>query len=511
MRIPRPNEQRVRRNGLILAVAVGFMVLSVLPIAAQEATDTEITSAVNTEMRIDNAVSANNIDVSTTDGVVTLSGTVNSILAKERAQALAEATAGVRAIVNRVEVEPTTPRSDAELKQAVSNAWLFDPATSDYQLEAEVDDGVVTITGTVTSYAEKDLAATVAKGVRGVTDVINEVDVAYKETRDDMTIRQEVVARLENDVRVDDALVAVSVDDGEVTLRGTVGSLQEKTQAQADAWVAGVSEVNADDLVVDAWARDPMRRTSTYVSRTTEEIREAVLDALAYDPRVAPFGIEVDVLGSTVTLSGRVNNLAAKRAAEQDARNTLGVWRVTNNIKVRPDIPADDVLGKRIANALSESARVIRSHIDIEAENGWVYLNGLVSTASEKNAAERIAERVQGVIGIVNNIDLVYSWQWVPDAEIRANVQDQLRWSPFVDEDDITVSVDDGVVTLSGTVNSWSERQDAEKNAFQGGARDVINNLGVDYQYYGPYGPGYYGSPTYRGPDYYGPYYEPYQ
>jgi len=67
------------------------------------------------------------------------------------------------------------------------------------------------------------------------------------------------------------------------------------------------------------------------------------------------------------------------------------------------------------------------------------------------------------------------------------------------------------VVTLSGTVDSWSESQDAVKNAFQGGAKDVENLLSVDYRYYGPYGPGYYGSPYYHGMSYYGPPYAPYE
>ena len=111
----------------------------------------------------------------------------------------------------------------------------------------------------------------------------------------------------------------------------------------------------------------------------------------------------------------------------------------------------------------------------------------------------------------MNNLDYDNLWVWKPDWEIREDVKDQLWWSPFADEDDINVSVNDGVVTLSGTVDSWSEHDDAEKNAFQGGAKDVTNSLVVDYRCYGPYGLGYYGSHYYHGPYYYGPYYEPYQ
>jgi osmotically-inducible protein OsmY len=81
--------------------------------------------------------------------------------------------------------------------------------------------------------------------------------------------------------------------------------------------------------------------------------------------------------------------------------------------------------------------------------------------------------------------------------EILEDITDQLTWSPFVSENDITVTVDNGIVTLSGTIPSWSELTDAEKNAYQGSAKDVQNNLVVDNRYYGPYGPGYYAYPYY--------------
>jgi osmotically-inducible protein OsmY len=506
-------KHRITAQGFGGAILVACLTLgAVAPVSARNVTDTDIAGAINTELRIDNAVSANNIDVSVAKGIVTLQGSANSILAKERARALAEATVGVRAIVNRIEVQPATPRSDKELATAVKDAWLFDPATKSYKLAAKAKDGVVTISGTVGSYAQKELAATVAKGVRGVKGVENEIDVDYKTTRTDLQIKNEIAARLENNVRVDDSLVQVEVRNGKVALSGTVGSLQEKTQASNDAWVAGVKSVNDDDLEIRWWARDTMKRTSAYVARTEEQIQKAVKDAFLYDPRVMSFNPSVEVSGGTVTLTGAVDNLAAKRAAEQDARNTMGVWRVKNHLKVRPLIPTNDELEKRVAAALLDDPYVERFDIDIEAVVGWVYLSGDVDTSFEKNRAERVAEGVQGVVGVVNNLEYDYQWVWKSDWEIRADVKDQLAWSPFVDADDISVFVSDGVVTLSGTVDSWSEYDDAEKNAFQGGAKDVVNNLTVNYHYYGPYGPGYYyGSTYYRGPDYYGPYYEPYQ
>jgi osmotically-inducible protein OsmY len=500
------NSTKTEQRLIVGAIALCLALTSASIASAKEVGDADITSAINSEMWVDLAVSANNVDVTTKDGVVTLKGTVNNILAKDRALALAEATVGVRAVVNMVEVKPTTPRDDKELAKAVKDAWLTDPAADSYELSASARNGVVTLTGTVQSYTEKDLSAIVAKGVRGVKGIKNEIKVDYKTKRSDLEIKTEVEERLVNDIRVDDYLVKVKVKGGDVTLSGTVGSLQEKTRASHDTWVVGMKSVDIDGLEVKWWARDKMMRTSSYISRTDEEIKKAVKDAFLDDPRVLSFNPEVEVSSGTVTMSGIVGNLRAKRAAEQDARNTLGVWRVKNHLKVRPTIPTNTELENRVAMALLDNPYVERYKIYIDAHTGRVYLSGNVHTSFEKNQAERVTEGVKGVTGIANNLKHDTRWVWKPDWEIRQNVKDQLWWSPFVEADDINIAVDDGVVTLSGTVDSWSERDDAEKNAFQGGAKDVNNNLAVDYRYYGPYGPGYYGSHYYHGP-----YYEPYQ
>lgn len=461
--------------------------------------DGDITAAVTTDLIADDAVMANEIDVSTEDGIVTLEGSVDSMLKKERAAAHARATRAVRAVVNRVKIRPLLQISDKDLAKAIEDAWLADPATEASDLEVSVEDGVVTISGTADSFAEKSLASDVAKRVPGVIDIRNRIQIEYDTDRADAEIASEVKARLENDVRVDDRLIQVGVKNGIVSLSGTVGSLQEKNRAGIDAWVAGVQAVNTDALAVDWARRDPMRRVVDFVSRTDIEIEQAVKDAFRYDPRVLSFQPRVAVNEGTVTLSGVVDNLMAKRAAGQDARNTLGVWRVHNQLKVRPKAVPDDEIEARVASALLANPYVERFDIDVDARNGWVYLSGVVNTSFESEQAAWAAERVQGVVGVVNNVTYDYRWRWKPDWEIREDVKDQFFWSPFVDAEDINISVDNGVVSLTGSVSSWSEFEDAEKNAYQAGAKEVENNLVVRYPYYGPYGPDYFGSPLYRG------------
>jgi osmotically-inducible protein OsmY len=165
----------------------------------------------------------------------------------------------------------------------------------------------------------------------------------------------------------------------------------------------------------------------------------------------------------------------------------MGVWRVKNNLKVRPEqIPGNDELETRTGRAFLNDPYIERFDLDINAYNGTVYLSGTVNTSWEKQRAEVIAEGVKGAIYVINNIEYEHEWAWKPDWEIKEDVNDEFFWSPFVDGDDVNVAVDDGIVTLTGEVDTYSERQDAEENAFEGGAKDVLNNLTVAYKYYGP-------------------------
>jgi osmotically-inducible protein OsmY len=348
----------------------------------------------------------------------------------------------------------------------------------------------VTLTGEVDSWQEKELSTAVTKGVRCVKDIRNDLTVKYRMDRSDLEIKTEIEGRLLNDGRVDDTLITVKVENGNVLLSGTVGSLAEKSRAVLDAYLHGVKSVNSVPLKIEWWARDKMRRKEINETRSDDQIKKAVKDAFLYDPRVFSLNPDVYVDNGTVTLVGLVNNLRAKKAAKQDARNVIGVWRVKNHLKVRPpNVPSNGELVKRVGTALTLNPLVNRFEINIRATAGRVYLSGDVTTSFEKNEAERVAENVKGVIEVINNINYPDTWNWKSDKEIRENVKDELFWSPFVDEDQVNVSVLNGVVTLTGNVETLSERLAAEENAYEGGAKKVKNNLTVNYRYYGPYYP----------------------
>jgi len=452
---------------------------------AAEIADKDITVAVETELLASPAVPSYYIDVVTTDGIVTLTGTVGNALAKDQAARVAESMKGVRAVVNQIEVKPINPPSDFKLKDQIKKALEKDPAITINNLDVDVLDGFVTLKGNADSYTELQLAVNRVTAIKGVVGVKEKISVDYDDDKTDKQIKAEIEKVLKWNVWIDDALIDVTVNDKVVTLSGTVGSAAEKRTAVDSSWVPGVNEVNADKLAVDWTLRDEMRRKYDKTwAKDDEKVKEAIKDALLYDPRVASFDISVTVYDGRVNLQGKVDNLSAKRAAGHDAQNTAGVIAVRNLIRVRPPtIIPDDMLEKNVEEAFLQDPIVDRYEIDVMAINGLVYLYGTVDTEYERKQAEKVAVREPGVVDVKNYLQTEISTIWIystkTDAELMDDVADQLWWSPFVDRDDITIQVDDGVVTLTGTVDSWNEYYSATENAHQAGAVTVVNNLTV--------------------------------
>ncbi len=445
--------------------------------AGEEIDDREIMFAVESELHLYESVPAHLIDVETMNGVVTLSGTMSNLLAHEQAAKLVGTIKGVRAVVNDI-VVLESDRSDADIRSDVVEPLTTDPATDAYEIDVSVEEGVVQLTGTVQSAQKRDLADYVASGVRGVLAVENDLIIEYGAERSDEEIAAEIERRFDADVWVSSRGIDIEVNDGVVMLDGAVGSVAEKRRVKADAWVMGVDSVDVSGLEINWWDRETMRREAIYAELSDDDVRKSVRTALAYDPRVALDNVTVDVNDGEVDLSGAVDNVIAKIAAGRDARNTRGVWRVNNYIRVRPDgIPSDDDLEDRVEAALRRDPYVEVYEIDVDVMNGRAILAGEVSNSYEAEHAVDVAWRVNGIADVTSTIDFEHVWTPADDYEIRKAVLDQFGWSPVVDETDLTVTVENGVVTLTGTVDSWQERVAAQRNAYEAGAKDVVNDL----------------------------------
>lgn len=469
---------------LILSFTIlGFMVACLPNIgAAAESNidDADIRLAVESALFADDQIPENTLDVQVEDGIVVLSGTVSNLLAQEHTVQTVETLKGVRAIVNNISVNPVIP-SDQKLKKAVINALLIDPATDSYEVSVTAEAGVVTLKGKVDSWQEKQLSEKVAKGVKGVKRVNNQLVWVPESNRLDGEIQEDVNRRLAFDPWVAKEFLTVEVKDGKVFLSGSVGSLKEKRHVRAVAWVSGVREVNDEELKVQWWLRDDRKRELGTTVISEMNIREAIKDAFLYDPRVKRFAVGIEVDDGSVTLTGVVDNAKARQAAEEDARNTMGVWRVRNFIKVRPrdDLEEDETIANNIELMMALDPFLENKEIGVSVLEGHTYLRGSVDNAFEKNRAEEIAQRTKGVTQVSNYLEVGRQWTRRDDIEILRDIESELWWSPFVDSDQVTVSVEDGVATLTGEVDSWLERRIAQENAIEGGAKEVNNRIQI--------------------------------
>lgn len=498
---------RLSKRAIVMFSVIMWVMSFNLPVFSVESyTDMDIQDAVEDQIIQDAYVYLVNIDVAVNDGIVKLTGKVDNLLMKDRIEKIAEMVKGVRAVVNQLVVQPFVVRTDSEIKDDVKNALLLDPATEAYDLTVDVKDGVVTLGGHVQSWQERALSGKVVKNVIGVRKIINNVTVYYKTKRPDTEIKEDVESAMHWNILLDDALIEVKVKDAKVTLSGLVGSAAEKSEAFNTAMVMGVTSVDTTGLKVDKWTRNKDFRQSKHAEKTDSDIGKAVKGALFNDARVFSFDIDVSVENGNVTLRGNVDNLKAKRAVAQDARNTVGVNAVKNRVKVRPDnVYQDAVIAKNVRKALRQNPVIQPYEVDVNVRNGIVYLFGQVHSSFEKAEADELAALIKGVLAVDNNLTVerpyrryvydpylddwyLYDYEWfrftppVPtksDDAIQHDIRTEFFWSPYVNSDDVTVTVDNGIATLSGKVDSWTEYYSAQKNAYDGGAVHVRNNLTV--------------------------------
>lgn len=442
----------------------------------------------------DPLIGADSVDIESKQGEVTLSGSVATLSGKNRAGELARMMRGVQYVENNLQVRPTD-LEDTTVEQYVQAALQQERSLARNDIAVSVENGQATIAGMVDSWQEKNLAEEVAAQARGVVAVTSRLEVARPESEraEDKQIAQRVQQRLRSDPWVASEDVDVAVNDGEVMLSGSVHSLAQRERAFANAWVQDVESVDISALRVipadqaggeeaQQDEQQPQRRQApdAMTPLTNEEIQQAILDTYNYSPRIGEFRPTVTVDNGVVVLEGTASTVHTKNLAEQLAKNVRGVWSVENRIDVATEKQFTDTeLADKIREALDNHPDLSRLKVAVTVMEGAAYLSGSVESPYQVREAADAAATVPGVTTVYNEVNLSEAVALQDDFELKQDIESAMYWSPYVDLDDVDVTVTNGVATLTGTVERWASRLAAEDAAQQMGAVQVNNRLRV--------------------------------
>lgn len=214
--------------------------------------DMQLHKDVIEEVRWDPRVNEAEIAVSAKDGVVTLTGSVETYAQKYSAERAVERVAGVRAVADdlKVRVPGSLQRTDTDIAHAAVNALKWDIEVPDEKITVTVDAGRVTLKGDVDWNYQKTSAERAVRYLTGVNGISNLIVVKPRVSTTE--VKSKIEAALKRNAELDAKLITVEAIEGKVTLKGHVRSWSERSDAERAAWAApGVKEVD-DRLVVTA-------------------------------------------------------------------------------------------------------------------------------------------------------------------------------------------------------------------------------------------------------------------
>lgn len=209
-------------------------------------TDIQLQKDVMEELRWQPYLDASEIGVAVKDGIVTLSGRVDTLSKKITAENAAKKIAGVKAVVEEIEVgvSPGYRKSDTEIAEAVLNALKWHTAVQEEKIKIKVEDGVVRLEGEVEWEYQRNNAKLAIENLAGVRTVLNLIRLKPRITGED--IQKKIRAAFQRSALIDSGKIVTEVTGSSVSLYGKVRSLAEKEDAEIAAWNApGVVSVES--------------------------------------------------------------------------------------------------------------------------------------------------------------------------------------------------------------------------------------------------------------------------
>jgi osmotically-inducible protein OsmY len=214
--------------------------------------------------------------------------------------------------------------------------------------------------------------------------------------------------------------------------------------------------------------------------KTDTQLKQDVISELEWDPAVNANQIGVEVINGIVTLAGHVASFAEKWQAERAANRVSGVNALAIEMDVRlpgSDQRTDADIAQSAQNVLEWSSFLPKNSIKVRSESGWVTLSGEVSWNYQRRAATNAVRFLMGVKGITDHIAIRPKPAL---SSIKAEIEAALLRRLNGNANNVVVEVHGDNVTLSGTVNSWFEREQASHSAWgTPGVQNVVDRITI--------------------------------
>lgn len=216
--------------------------------------------------------------------------------------------------------------------------------------------------------------------------------------------------------------------------------------------------------------------------KTDSQLQQDVIAELKWEPSVHAEQIGVEVKDGVVTLAGEASSFAEKWAAESAAQRVAGVKALAIDMQVKLSAlgqRTDADIARSAENVLEWTACLPTDGVKLMVEAGWITLSGEVDWQYQKQVAADALRHLVGVKGLSNQIAIKAK---VSTGVVKSDIEAALKRRALLDAKQISVEVSGAEVTLSGTVQSWAERDLATHSAWSApGVRNVVDHMTLVY------------------------------